>query len=420
MMRRMRTSSSGLELIKSFEGFRPRAVQLPDGVWTIGHSHTQSARKNLRISRADADMVLREYDLPPIEQAICDRLLAPLNQNEFDALVSFAFNLGEDVFAGSNVLAYINSGERLAAAAAMSAWRKARVNGQIILIDALVRRRAAELALFLTHPSGVPAAPSGLVRPVLDEGSVHDLPPPRIKEPAAPAPPAAKRTTPSPAMTEPVPQRESSERHTRVLGASAAPAPRVSPAAAPPPTPDEITRAISALANPDKTASVPVSPPAPAPDIDQPDDDLPTPPELAMNGDIGDLADDPALFDPRGDDEELAALESDLLAGAPATNVMIDDLETVEPDPLVLQHVLKEVESDPALRDDLVYLPTGLFGFFLGLFGFGKLSGVLPGPGFIDQNLDAFLNIGSVVFGIALLIVAVYMGVKARMGRRPI
>ena len=91
----MRTSASGLELIKSFEGFRARAAELPNGTWIIGFGHTKSARSGLKVTRTDAEMVLRHHDLAPIEQLICERVYAPLAQNEFDALVSFVFNIGQ-------------------------------------------------------------------------------------------------------------------------------------------------------------------------------------------------------------------------------------------------------------------------------------------------------------------------------------
>ncbi len=96
---------------------------------------------------------------------------APLHQNEFDALVSLAWNIGEEAFRHSDVLKYVNSGEMLAAAESFAAWRKARIDGHLIVLDALVRRRAAEKNLFLSHPAGAPAAPSLVVRPVLDSAA---------------------------------------------------------------------------------------------------------------------------------------------------------------------------------------------------------------------------------------------------------
>lgn len=165
----MQTSRTGLELIKSFEGFRPRAVKLgPDAGWVIGYGHTRSARASLRVSEEDAEAILRQYDLPVIEAHIAETVFAPLNQNEFDALISFVFNIGIEAFRGSDVLARLNSGEKLSAASAMSAWRKARMDGHLIVIDALVRRRAVEIALFLERPGGRLSAPTALLRPQLD------------------------------------------------------------------------------------------------------------------------------------------------------------------------------------------------------------------------------------------------------------
>lgn len=168
MARAMRTSRQGLELIKSFEGFHSHAVCLGDSRWLIGYGHTDKAREGLKISRGDAELILRKYDLPPLEAGISKAVLAPLNQNEFDALISFVFNIGLDAFKASKVLSDLNSGERLIAAEEMSAWRKARVNGKLILVDALVRRRAAERALFLEHPSGRVSIASAIVRPEID------------------------------------------------------------------------------------------------------------------------------------------------------------------------------------------------------------------------------------------------------------
>ncbi len=165
------TSENGIELIKSFEGFRARAARLPTGTWLIGYGHTRSARAGLQVSRQDADLVLRHADLPPVERFISDVVLTPLSQNEFDALVSFAWNIGETAFAGSDVLAELNSGDRLAAASAMLLWRRGRVDGQLKVIDGLVRRRVAEMALFLEHPSGRSPVPSALIRPQREHSS---------------------------------------------------------------------------------------------------------------------------------------------------------------------------------------------------------------------------------------------------------
>lgn len=167
MTGRMRTSQAGLELIKSFEGFRETAARLPDGRWTIGYGHVRTAREGLTISEKDATELL-VYDLKPVEDVIAAWTYAPLMQNQFDALVSLAFNISTGQFRDSDVLANINAGNYLAAANAFDLWRKARLNGRVMVVDALVRRRAAEKSMFLDHPNGPIPAPSPVIVPQID------------------------------------------------------------------------------------------------------------------------------------------------------------------------------------------------------------------------------------------------------------
>ena len=176
MPRRMRISRSGIELIKSFEGFSSRTVRVDDEYWVIGFGHLRKSKDPYRITRNEAEQVLREYDLPPFEALVLDHTYTPLHQGAFDALVSFAFNIGEEAFLKSDVLALLNAGETIAAAEAMGAWRKAKVGGRTMVLDALVRRRAAEKAMFLGHPSGPAPAPSAMVRPVYDPTAKTTMP----------------------------------------------------------------------------------------------------------------------------------------------------------------------------------------------------------------------------------------------------
>ncbi|MAK62617.1 MAG: hypothetical protein CMK09_16730 [Ponticaulis sp.] len=162
-----RISKTGLNLIKGFEGLRRRSEALAGGGWIVGYGHTRSAREGVEVSEREAEYLLR-YDLQDVEKMVSEAVHAPLNQNEFDALVSFAWNVGRQNFHASDVLKYVNAGEMLAAAESFNAWRKARVDGRLIVVDALVRRRAAEKHMFLSHPSGAPSAPSQIVRPELD------------------------------------------------------------------------------------------------------------------------------------------------------------------------------------------------------------------------------------------------------------
>jgi lysozyme len=263
MARPMRTSRSGLELIKSFEGFRSRAARLPGGSWIIGYGHTQTARRGLAVNRDDAELILRHHDLLPVERAIIDRVLAPLSQNEFDALASFVFNIGVGDFVTSDVLAHLNSGDRLQAADAMTYWRKGRVEGEVRVIDALVRRRAAEKALFLEHPAGRASVPSALIHPELDAAASLTAP----RERAVIVETRVKGDRATASRTEASSQaaaRAVNERLTRILGENASLASgQTRPVAdndiaQDGPSIDEITRAVSALADPE--ASQPASP----------------------------------------------------------------------------------------------------------------------------------------------------------------
>ena len=194
MARTMRTSREGLALMKRFEGYRAEAVSLGDGRWIVGYGHVRGARAGVRLSEAEATLVLREYDLPPVETLVARLVLAPLSQGQFDALVSFAFNIGAEAFARSDTLALLNSGEPLKAAEAMGEWRVARIGGRAIIVDALVRRRAAERAMFLDDSRGRPEAPSPIIRPRLDRQRGDTV----ATWPATPATKAAPAQAPGP------------------------------------------------------------------------------------------------------------------------------------------------------------------------------------------------------------------------------
>lgn len=276
MAQGMRTSKAGLDLIRTFEGFRAEAVRLSNGRHMIGYGHTRSARAGLTITEAEASEVLSDYDLPPIERALAERVPAPLNQNEFDALVSLIWNIGEENFFASDIHARLVAGERLAAADAFAAWRKARVNGRVIVVDALVRRRAAEKALFLTVPDGAPIAPTPLIRPQVDLAVAIMTPrepaevvvPDNVEPepwPLAPRDPQEAAGTPAPSRPEEA-ARAVKERLTRILGE--APEAPAAPATSEAPSVDEITRAVSALAGGEESAApseAPSEPSAPQP-----------------------------------------------------------------------------------------------------------------------------------------------------------
>ena len=159
----------------AFEGFRPKSARLDDGRWTIGYGHTQTAREGVRITEADAEALLL-YDLIQASHTVNEHVYAPLTQNQFDALVSFVFNIGVRAFRGSPTLRRLNEGRPLDAALTMELWRKADLEGERIIIDALVRRRAAEKALFLKPMEGWMPAPTPILPPKLDYDAMSLIP----------------------------------------------------------------------------------------------------------------------------------------------------------------------------------------------------------------------------------------------------
>jgi lysozyme len=175
MKARYQATRAAIDLIKRFEGFRAKAAELPGARWTIGYGHTKSARPGAVISEADADALLI-YDVAAVTAAINQWVFSPLTQHQFDALTAFVFNIGLPNFRRSSVLRRLNEGSYLQAACAMEMWRTADFEGERIVIDALVRRRSAEMALFLTPMEGHIPVPSLVVVPRVDEQQARTAP----------------------------------------------------------------------------------------------------------------------------------------------------------------------------------------------------------------------------------------------------
>ncbi|HTK35717.1 MAG TPA: lysozyme [Caulobacteraceae bacterium] len=162
-----RLSKAGIDLVKRFEGLRRKAARLEGGGWTIGYGHTASAREGAEVTADQAEQLLI-YDLDRVARAIDPLIFTPLNANQFNALVAFAFNVGVENFRASAVLKRLNEGALLQAGAALELWRRAAFRGDSLVVDGLVRRRAAEKALFLTPPNGFQPVPTPVVRPAYD------------------------------------------------------------------------------------------------------------------------------------------------------------------------------------------------------------------------------------------------------------
>lgn len=170
----LETGETGLNLIKAYEGLRMTALYTPDEEWTVGYGHRDTARHGMAVTEGDAMRLLKD-DVKPISTLIAETVRAPLNQNEHDALVSLIFNIGEDNFRKSTVLRKLNAGDKLGAAAAFERWTRARMNGELVELDGLVRRRAAEKSLFLMPTDASLVVPTSDVRPAAEcDGSMSD------------------------------------------------------------------------------------------------------------------------------------------------------------------------------------------------------------------------------------------------------
>lgn len=156
----MKIANTGLKLIKSFEGLELTAYHDIANVPTIGYGHTKTVThldvtRKKTITKAEADELLQE-DLSLFVSGVNNLTKKiSLNQNQFDALVSLAFNIGLGALGRSTVLKKLKKSKYLKAAEAILMWDKATVNGKLRVSRGLARRRAAEKELFLRPTTAI-------------------------------------------------------------------------------------------------------------------------------------------------------------------------------------------------------------------------------------------------------------------------
>ncbi len=150
----MQTSENGLNLIKTFEGFR--ATAYPDGAgYSIAFGHQIKPGERFGTVTEAEGLELLRGDVKTAESRVLKTFRRELSQNEFDALVSFAFNLG-GFSKAPQLVAAVNSGDRAAAAEKFKLYN--RSNGTVS--DGLINRRQREADLFLNGDAGEPNAPN--------------------------------------------------------------------------------------------------------------------------------------------------------------------------------------------------------------------------------------------------------------------
>lgn len=140
-----RTNAAGTQLIKTYEGLHLTPYLCPGKIWTIGYGHTRTVRSGLVITPEQANQLLEE-DLRLVERAVQRLVQVPLNDNQFAALVSFAFNVGIGNFERSTLLRLLNRGWYEQVPAQLMRWNRAQ--GEVL--GGLSRRRAAEGRLWDT------------------------------------------------------------------------------------------------------------------------------------------------------------------------------------------------------------------------------------------------------------------------------
>lgn len=182
----MKISKRGLdELIRPFEGYHSKqadgsakAYKCPAGVWTCGFGCTKGVNQHTHWTLAEAETALAE-EMREHEVNVERLVKVPLNQGQFDAMVSLIYNVGAGNIGSSSLLKHLNSGDYARAASHFADWKYSRVAdpklaglmkvkaGTKAVLPGLVKRRAAEAAMFL---EAVP-----------DVGMVQKVEPPRVK-----------------------------------------------------------------------------------------------------------------------------------------------------------------------------------------------------------------------------------------------
>tara|TARA_B110000503_G_C7119958_1_gene402034 strand:+ start:1240 stop:1707 length:468 start_codon:yes stop_codon:yes gene_type:complete len=139
----MKISIEGIALIKKFEGCRLESYKCAAGVPTIGYGSTKLVEMGMTITQEGAEELLLK-DIAEFEEFVLEASEMPLSQHQFDALVSWTFNLGPSNLNASTMLKVLNKGEYEDVPAQIKRWNKA--GGKVL--DGLIRRREAEALLF--------------------------------------------------------------------------------------------------------------------------------------------------------------------------------------------------------------------------------------------------------------------------------
>ncbi len=155
----MFASDEAIEFIKGWEGVELEAYQDIADIWTIGSGHTGSeVHEGMVITEEAADALLRD-DVRSFENCVNSNLERSIEQREFDALVCLSYNIGCGALSESTIIKRVNLPPEAVndntwrgpewVSEAITWWNKSTVNGKLVVVDGLVKRRAAERNMFL-------------------------------------------------------------------------------------------------------------------------------------------------------------------------------------------------------------------------------------------------------------------------------
>jgi lysozyme len=144
----MHISDEGFDLIKHFEGCELEAYKCAAGVWTIGYGHTKDVQEGDVWNKEKAEFMLWRELEDEYEVYVNNLVTVPINQCQFDALVSWVYNLGPANLKSSTMLKKLNAGKYEEVPNQIKKWNKATVNGERKVLPGLTRRREAEALMF--------------------------------------------------------------------------------------------------------------------------------------------------------------------------------------------------------------------------------------------------------------------------------
>lgn len=147
----MKISKEGISLIQSFEGYRSKAYKDSKGLWTIGWGSTKIFNREVlpsdEVTPEQAEEQFQK-DIVRFENAVNKLVKSNLTQKQFDALVSFVYNIGEYAFKNSYLLVKLNIGEYYSIPRELIQWCHSEINNKMVKVKGLLIRRLKEATLF--------------------------------------------------------------------------------------------------------------------------------------------------------------------------------------------------------------------------------------------------------------------------------